>query len=200
MSQSLRLISATVRSGHYKQLFGSNDTISGLVQGVVVPNVVLRGASQSFFHSQHPFCSSAIISSDHEVEQFEDDPLEYIRIDLSIQGTGDTSTRRQAAADLLRAPPPAQAQASPSARAAGKQPQRDRRRKGKRAARSRSKGPSGRLAYDDDSGSGSGSSDSDGTQIAGDGGGGGQGRACGGGRRGVLGSGVRGQRPGGGWL
>jgi len=43
VSQSLRFISTAIRSGHYKQLFGSKDTISSLVQGVVVPNVGFRG-------------------------------------------------------------------------------------------------------------------------------------------------------------
>jgi exportin-2 (importin alpha re-exporter) len=46
--------------------------------------------------------------SDHETEQFEDDPLEYIRVDLSIPsastgGSSEGTTRRHAAADVLRA-------------------------------------------------------------------------------------------------
>ena len=49
---------------------------------------------------------------DHDIEQFEDDPLEFIRLDLSVPSTssgtiGGTSseavTRRQAAADVLKA-------------------------------------------------------------------------------------------------
>ena len=49
---------------------------------------------------------------DHDIEQFEDDPLEFIRLDLSVASTsvgtiGGTSseavTRRQAAADVLKA-------------------------------------------------------------------------------------------------
>lgn len=49
---------------------------------------------------------------DHDIEQFEDDPLEFIRSDLSVPTTsagtiGGTSseavTRRQAAADVLKA-------------------------------------------------------------------------------------------------
>lgn len=47
---------------------------------------------------------------DHDIEQFEDDPLEFIRLDLSIPSTGtaggasgEVVTRRQAAADVLRA-------------------------------------------------------------------------------------------------
>lgn len=82
MSQSLRFISTAIHSGYYKSLFSSRDTILSLVQGVVVPNVALRN---------------------HEVEQFEDDPLEYIRIDLAHSSTGiDSGSRRQAAADVLR--------------------------------------------------------------------------------------------------
>lgn len=42
------------------------------------------------------------------MEQFEDDPLEFIRLDLSLPGsnagaTADVTTRRQAAADILQA-------------------------------------------------------------------------------------------------
>ncbi|KAI9001554.1 Cse1-domain-containing protein [Trametes punicea] len=87
VSQSLRFIASAIRTGYYKELFGSKDTISGLVQGVVVPNVALR---------------------EHELEQFEDDPLEYIRLDLALPSMGglgvsnDAVTRRQAAAEVLR--------------------------------------------------------------------------------------------------
>lgn len=81
MSQCLRFISTAIRSGFYKELFSSRETISSLVQGVVIPNVALR---------------------EHDVEQFEDDPLEFIRLDLSISST-DLVTRRQAAADVLQA-------------------------------------------------------------------------------------------------
>jgi exportin-2 (importin alpha re-exporter) len=40
-----------------------------------------------------------ISAKEHEVEQFEDDPLEYIRRDLSIEGG---QTRRHASAELIR--------------------------------------------------------------------------------------------------
>lgn len=41
---------------------------------------------------------------EHDIEQFEDDPLEFIRLDLSISASGtDLATRRQAAADVLQA-------------------------------------------------------------------------------------------------
>ncbi|CAA7263712.1 unnamed protein product [Cyclocybe aegerita] len=85
VSQSLRFISTAIRSGYYKSLFSAKETISSLVQGVVVPNVSLR---------------------EHDVEQFEDDPLEFIRLDLATSSTGpgaDLATRSQAAADVLQA-------------------------------------------------------------------------------------------------
>ncbi|RDB24273.1 Importin alpha re-exporter [Hypsizygus marmoreus] len=83
VSQSLRFISTAIRSGYYKPLFSAPDTISSLVQGVVVPNVALR---------------------EHDIEQFEDDPLEFIRLDLSLSSSGtEGATRRQAGADVLQA-------------------------------------------------------------------------------------------------
>jgi exportin-2 (importin alpha re-exporter) len=82
VSQSLRFVSTAIRSGYYKSLFSARETISSLVQGVVIPNVALR---------------------EHDIEQFEDDPLEFIRLDLSISTSGtDLATRRQAAADVLQ--------------------------------------------------------------------------------------------------
>ncbi|XP_006455464.1 hypothetical protein AGABI2DRAFT_226927 [Agaricus bisporus var. bisporus H97] len=82
VSQSLRFISTAIHSGYYKPLFSSRETIKSLVEGVVVSNIALR---------------------EHEVEQFEDDPLEYIRMDLALSSTGlDSGSRRLAAADVLR--------------------------------------------------------------------------------------------------
>lgn len=55
-----------------------------------------------------------IYSIEHDIEQFEDDPLEFIRIDLSFptssagsasfssSGGGEGTTRRHAAADVIR--------------------------------------------------------------------------------------------------
>lgn len=83
VSQSLRFISTAIRSGFYKSLFSSRDTIASLVQGVIIPNIGLR---------------------DHEMEQFEDEPLEFIRLDLAFGGSAsEVATRRQAAADVLQA-------------------------------------------------------------------------------------------------
>lgn len=67
------------------------------------------GALSSF--STVPVCSSTPLHViEHEIEQFEDDPLEYIRLDLSLTSsssgsgglTAEGTTRRQAAADVLR--------------------------------------------------------------------------------------------------
>ncbi|KAK0485031.1 CAS/CSE protein [Armillaria novae-zelandiae] len=83
VSQALRFISTAIRSGHYQSLFSSPNIVSSLVEGVVVPNTSLR---------------------EHDVEQFEDDPLEYIRLDLSLSSAGtDLATRRHSAADVLQA-------------------------------------------------------------------------------------------------
>ncbi|KAL5508780.1 hypothetical protein ACEPAG_4759 [Sanghuangporus baumii] len=92
VSQSHRFLSTAIRSGNYRGIFESRETVDGLVEGVVVPNVSLRT---------------------HEVEQFEDDPLEYVRLDLSFASassaaiagglTAEGTTRCQAAADVLRA-------------------------------------------------------------------------------------------------
>lgn len=51
----------------------------------------------------------ADVRAEHDLEQFEDDPLEYIRLDLALPSMGglgvsnDAVTRRQAAAEVLRA-------------------------------------------------------------------------------------------------
>ncbi|KAL4072157.1 CAS/CSE protein [Scleroderma yunnanense] len=88
VSQALRFISSAIRSTHFKTLFSSKEDISSLVREVVLPNVGLR---------------------DHETEQFEDDPLEFIRLDLALPsgsggvGFAEACTRRQAAADVLQA-------------------------------------------------------------------------------------------------
>jgi exportin-2 (importin alpha re-exporter) len=94
VSQSLRFLATAIRSNVWKSLFASPETISRIVQDVIIPNLVLR---------------------DYEIEQYEDDPMEWIRVDLfsltaSSSSTGDGassigegSTRRQASSDVLRA-------------------------------------------------------------------------------------------------
>jgi exportin-2 (importin alpha re-exporter) len=101
VSQSLRFLSTAIRSGFYKELFGQRDTISALIQGVVVPNVSLRGKVPIL--RVILLLSKNFTLAEHELEQFEDDPLEFIRLDLSLPGSSEVTTRRQAAADILQA-------------------------------------------------------------------------------------------------
>lgn len=79
VSQSLRFISTAIRSGAYRDIFETRDTVQGLIAGVVVPNLVLRT---------------------RDVEAFEDSPLEYVRGELQVS---EISTPRQAAADVVKA-------------------------------------------------------------------------------------------------
>ena len=79
VSQSLRFISTAIRSGAYRDIFESRDTIQGLIAGIVVSNLALRT---------------------RDIEAFEDTPLEYIRGELQVS---DVSTPRQAAADVVKA-------------------------------------------------------------------------------------------------
>ncbi|KEP50401.1 putative importin-alpha export receptor [Rhizoctonia solani 123E] len=88
-AQSVRFLSVTVKSGLHTQLFSQQSTLQGLFTRIVLPSVPLR---------------------QHEIEQFEDDPLEYIRRDLgsgsaASAGSGaiEVTGRRGAATDLLRA-------------------------------------------------------------------------------------------------
>ncbi|KAF8992756.1 armadillo-type protein [Cyathus striatus] len=80
VSQALRFLSTSIRSNYYTPLFSSTPVLSSLISAVIIPNITLR---------------------EHEIEQFEDDPLEYVRLDLGVVGGGET--RRQAAADVLKA-------------------------------------------------------------------------------------------------
>ncbi|KAJ6621313.1 importin alpha re-exporter [Mycena sp. CBHHK59/15] len=91
VSQSLRFLSATIRSNHYTSLFSSS-TLSTIIQSIIVPNVLFRLSDE---------------------EMFTDDPLEFIRLSLFdsasassaglASGGADGRTRRQAAADVLKA-------------------------------------------------------------------------------------------------
>ncbi|KAJ7767471.1 CAS/CSE protein [Mycena maculata] len=90
VSQSLRFLSATIRSNHYSSLF-SAATLSTIIQSIIVPNVLFRVSDE---------------------EMFTDDPLEFIRLSLFdsassssgglASGGADGRTRRQAAADVLK--------------------------------------------------------------------------------------------------
>lgn len=49
VAQALRFLSTTIRIGHYKQHFSDKRMISVLVEGVVVPNIGLRGKDNAYF-------------------------------------------------------------------------------------------------------------------------------------------------------
>jgi exportin-2 (importin alpha re-exporter) len=67
------------------ELFGVKETISSLVQEVAVPNVGLRGTIITIA-THHVSCiaHNAPFSPEHEMEQFEDNPFEYVQLDLSL--------------------------------------------------------------------------------------------------------------------
>lgn len=50
VAQSLRFLSTAVRSGNYRGIFAAKETIASLVEGVVVPNVSLRGELPNPFY------------------------------------------------------------------------------------------------------------------------------------------------------
>ncbi|KAG9044436.1 importin-alpha export receptor [Tulasnella sp. UAMH 9824] len=81
VAQAIKFLSITAKMGIHKALFADEGTLQGLAQRIIVPSMPLR---------------------EHEVEQFEDDPLEYIRRDLSLSTEGGGS-RRHAASELIRA-------------------------------------------------------------------------------------------------
>ncbi|KAF8307881.1 Cse1-domain-containing protein [Clavulina sp. PMI_390] len=83
VAQAIRFLSVSAKTGSHVELFKQEATLRALCEHIVVPSMGLR---------------------EHEEEQFEDDPLEYIRRDLalSIDPTSG-STRRHAASELVRA-------------------------------------------------------------------------------------------------
>ncbi|KAJ3016354.1 Exportin-2 [Thoreauomyces humboldtii] len=78
VSKAIGFLSTVVQSHKHRELFANADTLRGVCEKVVLPNMTLR-------------------ESDEEL--FEDDPIEYIRRDL--EGS-DTDTRRRSASDLVR--------------------------------------------------------------------------------------------------
>lgn len=78
VSKALHFLSAVASLDKHAQNFNNEDTLGQVVEKVILPNVSLR---------------------DSDIEQFEDEPIEYIRRDL--EGS-DADTRRRAATDFLR--------------------------------------------------------------------------------------------------
>ena len=59
VSHALRFLSTAIRSGTYKQIFEAKETIAGLVERVVVPNVGLRGLQIAFLKAAILLCFSS---------------------------------------------------------------------------------------------------------------------------------------------
>ena len=78
VSKALHFLTAVASLDKHAQNFNSDAILSEVVEKVILPNVSLR---------------------DSDIEQFEDEPIEYIRRDL--EGS-DADTRRRAATDFLR--------------------------------------------------------------------------------------------------
>lgn len=99
VSQAIKFLSITVKTGLHTQLFSQQETLELLIERIVLPNMLLRGESLFLVIKGPQLTHRRVV--DHEIEQFEDDPLEYIRRDLSVNTEGQT--RRHSAADLLKA-------------------------------------------------------------------------------------------------
>ena len=78
VSKALHFLTAVASIDKHAQNFNNNDILGQVVEKVILPNVSLR---------------------ESDIEQFEDEPIEYIRRDL--EGS-DADTRRRAATDFLR--------------------------------------------------------------------------------------------------
>ncbi len=78
VSKALHFLTSVASIGKHAQNFNNEDILGQVVEKVILPNVSLR---------------------ESDIEQFEDEPIEYIRRDL--EGS-DVDTRRRAATDFLR--------------------------------------------------------------------------------------------------
>ena len=78
VSKALNFLTAVAGTVEHSHVFNNRDVLTQLVEKVILPNVALRESDE---------------------EQFEDEPIEFIRRDM--EGS-DTDTRRRAATDFLR--------------------------------------------------------------------------------------------------
>ncbi|KAI9838217.1 MAG: importin-alpha export receptor [Sclerophora amabilis] len=78
VSKALQFLTAVAHVEQHAQNFNNEETLSQVVEKVILPNLSLR---------------------ESDIELFEDEPIEYIRRDL--EGS-DSDTRRRAATDFLR--------------------------------------------------------------------------------------------------
>ena len=79
VTASMQFLSSVVKRNMHRKVFESEQALLSMIRDVVVPNIMFR---------------------EHDEEMLEDNPLEYIRLD--IEGS-DSSTRRRSACDLVRA-------------------------------------------------------------------------------------------------
>ncbi|KAI4092519.1 MAG: hypothetical protein LQ339_007898 [Xanthoria mediterranea] len=78
VSKALQFLTSVTRLSQHARAFNNEDTMSQVIERVVLPNLSLR---------------------DSDMEMFEDEPIEFIRQDL--EGS-DSDTRRRAATDFLQ--------------------------------------------------------------------------------------------------
>lgn len=78
VSRALQFLTSVTRMPEHAQAFSNQETLTQVLEGVILRNVTLR---------------------DSDMELFEDEPIEFIRRDL--EGS-DSDTRRRAATDFLR--------------------------------------------------------------------------------------------------
>ncbi|KAL8952572.1 MAG: hypothetical protein Q9222_001526 [Ikaeria aurantiellina] len=78
VSKALHFLTSVTRMSQHAQTFNKDDTMSQVIERVVLPNLSLR---------------------ESDIELFEDEPIEFIRRDL--EGS-DSETRRRAATDFLQ--------------------------------------------------------------------------------------------------
>ena len=78
VSKALQFLTSVTRMPQHARAFSSEDTMSQVIERVVLPNLSLR---------------------ESDIETFEDEPIEFIRRDL--EGS-DSDTRRRAATDFLQ--------------------------------------------------------------------------------------------------
>ncbi|KAL8990668.1 MAG: hypothetical protein Q9177_000733 [Variospora cf. flavescens] len=78
VSKALQFLTSVTRMSQHAHTFNNDDTMSQVIERVVLPNLSLR---------------------DSDMEMFEDEPIEFIRRDL--EGS-DSDTRRRAATDFLQ--------------------------------------------------------------------------------------------------
>lgn len=92
----MTFLSKLAARSHHCAMFEGGETLKTVCEQVILPNLFLRGEFLLFF------CFSPFerMNLESDVEEFEDNPEEYIRKDIE---KSDSATRRRAACDFLQA-------------------------------------------------------------------------------------------------